>query len=196
MKFPPRLIIASPTTDLPDHLSARGYALIHAQAGLPSPQDVLAQAIDRAKALSGSLPISLSTTLEDARPFAPNKSTLYPKHLAAFVARACAELTAVALILHGHDRIRQGPHCIVLAGFALAATPASSLAELSLHITPNSPAILGVAAIQPDSGSGECFDEPLPRAPLPPWGAIDARLDEMLEHWSIQPSRQRRPNPA
>ncbi len=200
MKFPPRLIIASPSTDLPTHLASRGYPFIHASDDFPSPADTLAKAIAHAQALhakslpaSTSFPPSLNSTLEEGRPFAPNKSTLYPKHLPAFVARACAELTAVSLILRGHPRIRQGPHCIVLAGFALAATPDTPLHALAPLSPSNSKtgAVLAFVAIQPDSGSGESFDETLPSFPALPWPAIDPRLDEMLEHWSIQPIKPR-----
>jgi hypothetical protein len=200
MKFPPRLIIASSTPSLPDHLAARRYALIHAHQGVPNPADILAQAKARIAAMESTpyFPISLGTTLEQDRPFLPNKSTERPKHLPGFVARACAELTAVALILHGHERIRQGPHCIVLAGFALAASPDSTLDSLSLFPESSTPtsgagagvgpgAVVAFCAIQPDSGSGESFDETLKHTPLPPWAGVDPRLDEMLEHWSIQP---------
>jgi hypothetical protein len=200
MKFPPRLIIASPTPDLPAHLTSRGYPLIHASANLPSPSETLAKAIAIARSLDpqSSLPLSLNSKLEENRPFSPNKSTLFPKHLPAFIARACAELTAVSLILHGHDRIRQGPHTIVLAGFALAANPDSSLDTLT-PLSPLNPSgggtILAFVAIQPDSGSGESFDETIPNLPSPLWPTIDPRLDEMLDHWSIQPVKLTKSKP-
>jgi hypothetical protein len=211
MKFSPRLIVVETGHGLADALEAMDYWLIRVEA---SAQDQ-ARAYDRAlsavadalhkdpvaagEGQSGRLGLGLGSRLEQGRPFMPNKATEPAASVTGFVARAAAELLAVDVILHGHDRVRQGPHCVVLASTAFAQANAADPHKPAAAWKPGQHTAegvtVGVCCIQPDSGSGECFDLPCKShaqsmSPADLWSEpIRTRLLELMEHWSFHPGR-------